>query len=188
MEEFTNELKVPKDRVAVIIGKGGKIKQDIEAKTNVILDIDSEEGTVMISGKDAVAVFTCMDIIKAIARGFNPEIAYRLLKIDYVLELINIPDFVKSKDQIARLKGRVIGKDGKARACIEELTETSISVYGKTIALIGHADYISLARKAVESLLNGSPHSNVYRWLEKQRKIIKRREFEDDPSRFLKTD
>ena len=180
MEQFNNEIKIPKERVAVIIGKNGEIKRELEEKTGVKLDIDSTEGIVSISGNEAINVFQCLEIVKAIARGFNPEIAFLLLKIDYMFEIINILDFTASKDQLARLKGRVIGQNGKSRTCIEELTETHISVYGKTVGIIGEPEYVAIARKALESLLNGSPHSNVYHWLEKQRKLVKRREFEED--------
>jgi ribosomal RNA assembly protein len=59
------------------------------------------------------------------------------------------------------------------------MTETHISVYGKTIGIIGDTEGASIARQAIESLLKGSQHSNVFNWLEKQRKEKRRREFED---------
>jgi ribosomal RNA assembly protein len=112
-------------------------------------------------------------VIKAIGRGFNPDIAFLILKQDYVFELINMNDFAKTKNDSVRLKGRVIGSEGKSRNTIEELTETNISVYGKTIGIIGLQENVASARKAIESLLSGSPHSNVFRFLEKNRRIIK---------------
>ncbi len=69
-----------------------------------------------------------------------------------------------------RLKGRVIGEGGRSRKTIEELTGSYISIYGKTICIIGEPEGAPNARRAVESLLKGSPHGNVYKWLEKQRK------------------
>jgi ribosomal RNA assembly protein len=69
-----------------------------------------------------------------------------------------------------RLKGRVIGAKGKARKAIEELTQTNISVYGKTIAIIGEIQNVGTARRAIESLLMGSMHATVFKWLEKQRR------------------
>ena len=75
-----------------------------------------------------------------------------------------------------RLKGRVIGEQGKARRTIENLTETDISVYGKTVSIIGEIEHVSVAKRAILSLLSGSPHSRVYSWLEKKRKEMKYRE------------
>ncbi len=173
MEEFSYELKIPKERIAVLIGKDGATKDDLESQTNSVISVDSKEGDVRITSTDSVQVYILKDIVKAVGRGFNPEIAMRLLKQDFVLELLSLSDFVKSQNQIMRLKGRVIGKGGKARETIEELTETNISVYGKTIAIIGFCDDVAVCKKAVESLLSGSPHSSVYKWLEKYRKATK---------------
>ena len=176
MVEYSYELKVPKNRVAVIIGKEGSVKKEIEEATNTKLDVDSKEGDVFISGEDALGLYTAREMIKAIGRGFNPEIAKLLLKADYVFEVVDLSEYVgKSKEAMLRLKGRVIGKEGKSRKLIEELTECNISVFGKTISIIGLPESAANARQAVESLLRGSTHANVYKWLEKRRRELKRR-------------
>ena len=176
MAEYSYELKVPKNRVAVIIGKEGTVKRDLEESTKTKLTIDSKEGDVFVSGEDALGLYTAREIIKAIGRGFNPEIAKLLLKQDYVFEVVDLREFVgKSKEAMLRLKGRVIGREGKSRKLIEELTETNISVFGKTIGIIGSPDTAANARQAVESLLRGSTHANVYKWLEKRRRDMKRK-------------
>jgi ribosomal RNA assembly protein len=173
MESFCHELKIPKDRVAVLIGPKGTVKKHLEEISKAKIDIDSELGEVIMSGTDPILLFSLRDVVKAIGRGFNPEIAQYLLKQDYCLELIEIYDFAKTKNDLLRLKGRVIGSEGKSRKTIELLTEVYISVYGKTIAIIGHVMNVSLARKALESLLSGSPHANVYKWLEKNRRNLR---------------
>lgn len=173
--EYSYELKVPKNRVAVIIGKEGSVKKEIEEATNTKLSIDSKEGDVFVSGEDALGLYTAREIIKAIGRGFNPDVAKLLLKSDYVFEVVDVSEYVKSREAMIRLKGRVIGKEGKSRKLIEELTECNISVFGKTIGIIGLPESASNARQAVESLLRGSTHANVYKWLEKRRRELKRR-------------
>lgn len=174
--EFGYELKIPKDRIAVLIGKKGEVKRHIEAITKTAIGVDSREGIVSIKGKDALSMYTAKEIVKAVGRGFNPEIAQLLMKQDYSFELIDLSGYAKTKNDEKRIKGRVIGEKGKSRKTIEDLTGTYISVYGKTIAIIGELDAVGLARKAVESLISGSQHSNVYRWLEKQRREIKKKE------------
>ena len=176
MAEYSYELKVPKNRVAVIIGKEGSIKKEIEESTSTKLNIDSKEGDVMVLGEDALGLYSAREIIKAIGRGFNPEIAKLLLKTDYIFEVVELSEFVgKSKEAMLRLKGRVIGKEGKSRRLIEELTESNISVFGKTISIIGLPGSTSGARQAIESLLRGSSHANVYKWLERRSRELKRR-------------
>ena len=102
-QEYSYELKIPKDRIAVLIGKKGEIKKEIESSTKTKLDIDSKEGDVVISGKDALNLYNTKDIVKAIGRGFNPEIALLLLKPDYAFELIEIEDFIKTKNDLKKI-------------------------------------------------------------------------------------
>lgn len=173
--EFQYELKIPRDRIAVLVGKKGNVKRTIEKNLNLRLKIDSKEGDVFIHGDDALDLSTAQNIIKAIGRGFNPEVALMLLEDEYVFQMIDLTDFAgKSKKALFRLKSRAIGSGGKARRNIEELTNTHIIIYGKTLAIIGDYAHVDLARKAFESLLAGSRHSTVYAWLEKQAKEIRR--------------
>ncbi|MFH1064769.1 MAG: KH domain-containing protein [Candidatus Woesearchaeota archaeon] len=173
--EFAYELKVPKERIAVLIGKGGDVKKHIEEETNSHIFIDSKEGDVRISGDDSLGLFSAREIIKAIGRGFSPETALLILKSDYAFELLMVSDYVgRSQRTTTRLKSRVIGTEGKTRKHIEETTETNISVYGKTIGIIGEVEHVMLARRAIESLLAGATHSSVYKWLEKKKKELER--------------
>lgn len=170
-ETFYHELKIPKDRVAVLIGEKGKIKRRIESETKTKLEIDSKEGDVTIAGQDGLQLLTAKNMVTAIARGFNPVAADQLLKPDYTLEVFDIMDYAKTANDLIRLKGRIIGEDGKSRRVIEELTNCKISVYGKTVCVIGEVEQIEYARRAVDMILTGSPHRNVYKWLEKQRRM-----------------
>jgi|TARA_B100001971_G_C17972915_1_gene423325 ribosomal RNA assembly protein len=173
--EFVYELRIPKERIAVLIGKEGNIKKEVETTTKTKIKIDSKEGDIFISGEDGLGLYNAREVIKAIGRGFNPDVAGLLLKPDYVFEMVNISDYTKkSRDNMVRLKGRVIGSEGKCRKLIEKLSECYISVYGKTVSIIGTNESASVARHAVEALLGGSTHANVYKWLEKRRREIKR--------------
>ena len=177
MEEFLYELRIPKERVPVLIGKDGEVKRRIEEDTHSRMEIDSKEGDVFLRGSEAIPLFTAREIVMAIGRGFSPGNALLLLKTDYIFEIINLRDYSgKSKNTMERLKGRVIGKDGKARRTIEDLSEAAITVFGKTIGIIADAEGASMARYAIESLLQGSTHANVYKWLETKRRQLKRAE------------
>lgn len=169
-EEFSYELRIPKERVAVLIGAKGTTKRIIERETKTNIEVDSEDGEVHIAGKEALPLYLAREVVRAIGRGFNPEIALQLLKQDYSFEVIQITTYARNPNDLERLRGRVIGEGGKSRRTIEELTEVNICVYGKTISIIGQAEHIIDARRAVESLLSGSPHAHVYKWLEKRRK------------------
>jgi len=176
-ERYEYHLKIPKERIAVLIGKEGEVKKSIEEETKTELDIDSKEGEVAVSGTDGLDMLTAREIIRAISRGFNPDIAKLLLKPDYGLEIISTTDYAKTANDAIRLKGRVIGREGKSRKLIENHTECYISVYGKTLSIIGEIEKLAIARKAIELLLRGSQHSKVFQWLERQRRQMRQSDF-----------
>jgi ribosomal RNA assembly protein len=163
------ELKIPKERIAVLIGEKGTTKRKIESKTKTKITVSSKEGDVKIEGEDALSVLNTKNIIKAVGRGFNPDIALTLLNEEFLLDLINIQDFAgKSKKAVERLKSRVIGTEGKAKRMLEKMTNTEVQVYGKTVAIIGKQENVYIARRGVEIILNGAPHNNAYFWIQKQ--------------------
>jgi len=188
MDELIHEMKIPKERVAVLIGKAGATKKEIEKATKTRIEVDSKEGDVFIRGEDGLGIFTAKEVVTAVGRGFNPEIALLLLKVDYTFEMVNLTDYAgKSKDSMLRLKGRVIGSEGKTRTHIEELTETNISVFGKTISIIGGIEPVMAAKQAVGMLLEGSTHSTVYKWLERKRRDMKRNQLIGDSKWQIKS-
>ncbi|KXA91311.1 hypothetical protein AKJ57_01710 [candidate division MSBL1 archaeon SCGC-AAA259A05] len=165
-------INIPKERIAPAIGAGGEVRERIEGETGVELDFDSETGLVMIKGKEEnpVGLMTARDVIKAIGRGFSPEKAFGLFNEEIYLDAIDITRYSgKSKKAKTRLKGRVIGRDGKTRRLIEEYTDTSLSIYGKTVACIGFPEKVQVVREAVHMLLDGAPHSAVYNFLEEKK-------------------
>jgi len=177
-------LKIPRERVGVVIGKGGSSKDEIEKLTRTIVEIDSETGSVSIKPAedmdDPLSVWKARYMVKAIGRGFNPEIALKLISDDVMLEIINLPDYVgKSKKAILRQKGRIIGKDGKTRDIITDMTGVDMSVYGKTVAMIGDFNHLQVAREAVDMILKGARHKTVYAFLEKKNREMKIKEFEE---------
>lgn len=168
-EMLQEDLKIPKDRVAVLIGSGGATKKDLEKKTECQINVDSADGLVEISGYDALRLFDCKDIVLAIGRGFNPKVALKLLKEEFSLEVIRLRDIVGgNQKQLERLRSRVIGREGKVRREIERLTRCEIAVYGKTISILGDAMDVSTCHRAIEMLLQGAMHKTVYTFLEKQ--------------------
>jgi len=177
-------VKIPKERIGVLIGTNGKVKREIEEKLNVTLEIDSETGDVTISlnedSKDPSQLFKARDIVLAIGRGFSPQRAFRLLHDeDMMLTIIDLREiFGRSKSDIKRVKGRIIGKEGKTRKIIEECTEAYISVYGHTVAIIGGVEESEIAREAINMLIKGNQHATVYRFLQRKRRELKRRELE----------
>jgi ribosomal RNA assembly protein len=173
-------IKVPQDRIGAIIGIEGNVKKVIEEKTGATLNVDSESGAVVVESEvDVLKALKASEAIKAIARGFSPEKALKLLdNEDLILDVIDLSVLSDSPADIKRLKGRIIGKGGKTREVIEQMTGAKLSVYGKTISIIGDAEQLAMVRAAIDMLIDGAPHGAVYGYLEKRRRELKRSQLE----------
>jgi len=166
---YKEEIKIPKDRIPILIGKEGETKKLVERSTKTKINIDSETGDIVITSDESINCFITKTIIKAIGRGFNPDIALTLLNEENLFEVINIQEFSKkSKKRLLNIKARIIGTKGKAKSMLEQLTHTNICVYGKTVSIVGRIENVMIAKHGIESLLNGAPHGNVYRLIEDQ--------------------
>jgi len=174
---MTQLVKIPAERVGVLIGKGGETKDKLEKLTGVKLTIDSEEGDVEIDhthATDPSMAIVVGNIVMAIGRGFPPTKAFKLLENDCYLEIYDIRDYVGKKvEHVARMRARVIGTRGRTRAIFEEITGADISVYGNTVGIIGTSLQIEIAGKGMDMLLSGSEHAAVYHYLEGRRAQLK---------------
>ena len=177
-------MKIGKNRIAVLIGKDGKIKQEIEKKLGVRITLDSKLGIYEILPQPEepnylpLNVYTAQKIVNAINRGFNPIKAMRLLEENYDLEILNLLKIMgKSDKRITRVKGRIIGRNGEMRRALEKFAECFISVYGKTISIIAEYENLQIARKAVNMLINGMPHHVVLKFLENKYNEKKKEKF-----------
>ena len=168
-------VTIPQDRIGALVGEEGAIKQRIESTFRAKLNINSESGivelTLVSEEGDAASLLKARDIVTAIGRGFSPDRAFALRDDEIILDIIDLREiFGRNEDTISRIKGRVIGRGGKTRILIEELTRTDVSIYGHTISLIGDYDSISIAREATLLLLEGKQHSTVYKFLRQRRR------------------
>ncbi len=184
MAKASTYVKIPQERVGALIGPNGQVKESLEKKLSVELWIDSETGGVRITlsptAQDPSRLFRAKEVVTAIGRGFSPERVFVLLEDDEAMfEVIDLREVVgRSRSDMRRLKGRIIGKAGKTRSLIEELTDAYISVYGHTISIIGNTDQAEVAREAVRMLLRGSQHRTVYQFLHKKRRELKKKKME----------
>jgi ribosomal RNA assembly protein len=168
---FEQVVRIPAERIGAVIGKEGATKRFLEGEMGVTISVDSKEGLVTVKA-DALKTdpFSATRVIEAIGRGFSPQKARRLLDEGTALEVIDLRDYAgRSANSLERIRGRVIGLKGKSRRVIEELTACYLSVYGRTVAIIGGAGEVQLASDAVRSLATGSQHRTVYNTLQKAR-------------------
>lgn len=174
MAETRISAIIPKDRIGALVGPKGSVKETIEKKLYVDLTIDSDSGSVDIALKpdspDPSTALRAKDLVLAIGRGFSPARAFSLFNEDYTFDIVDLHDFFgKNEAEIRRVDGRIIGREGKTRRIMEELTGTLISVSGHTISLIGSFESVSTTKDALEKLIKGRTHGTVYKFLRRKR-------------------
>ncbi|MCS7105876.1 MAG: KH domain-containing protein [Candidatus Aenigmarchaeota archaeon] len=158
-------IAIPEERLR-ILRKNKKFIEQLEKFTDSKIEINEE---ISIECENPLTLLRIKEVLKAFGRGFDFNVALNLLDEDYYLEIINIKDYSKSRNRMITLRGRVIGSEGKTKRLIEKYADVKVSIYGKTISIIGKWDKIMIAKKAIEMILSGSLHSSVYKFLEKQR-------------------
>jgi len=147
-----------------VLRKNIEVKKKIEKLTETKIKFNED---VSIEG-ESFNVFQAKQVLKAFGRGFDVDDALNLLDDEYGLEVINLTEFTESKKRLKTLKGRIIGTDGKTKKQIEKFTEVKISVFGKTVSIIGQWEKISIAKEAIMKLIEGCMHKTLYRWLEQK--------------------
>jgi ribosomal RNA assembly protein len=169
---YDKTIRIPLERVAALIGKKGESKKHLEEACHVSLDIKSESGEVLIKSTSVEEgdPFRATSVVEAVGRGFSPQRALRLLEPETTLEVLDLRDYAgKSENSLERIRGRIIGLEGKSRRTIEELTKSYVSVYGRTVAIIGEVGEAKLAKDAVIMLASGSRHRSVFNMLQRAR-------------------
>jgi ribosomal RNA assembly protein len=180
-EQTPLEVRIPEERIAVLIGKRGSTKKLVERMGECNLIIDSGTGIVEVQGKgDPLKSVITGSVVQAIGRGFSPEKAVLLYQENFQLAVISLRDFANpGSKRISQIRARLIGTNGRTRQIVEELTTSAISIYGDTVSIIG--DYVSMeyAKEAVLMLVNGSKQRTVYTYLERNARDMRIKKIEE---------
>jgi ribosomal RNA assembly protein len=161
---IVESVSIPEDRKAVLIGRLGKNKRNIEKRTATKIEV----GDVIEVRGESLDVYRAIKVVKAIGRGFSPPKAFLLLNEDFELDIMSLQG--EEHNTIRRLMARVIGRGGTARRKMELKTHTCISIYGKTVSVIGKPEDIHAAHEAIASLLSGAPHYIAYKIADEEEK------------------
>ncbi|MHA1201165.1 MAG: KH domain-containing protein [Candidatus Heimdallarchaeaceae archaeon] len=171
-------VRIPLERIAVLIGPKGSTKKRIEELTESKLMIDSKTGDVIIiieeDSEDPVSMWRARDMVKAIGRGFSPQKAFQIKDSSWGFDIIQLRDLVgTSPNTLREVRSRVIGKNGRTRNIIEQITGAHVSVFGNTIGIISEFSKLKILRDGLTRLINGSKHSTVYKYLEEKMRNLK---------------
>ncbi len=172
-------IKIPVERIGVVIGKGGETLKRLMESTKTLITVNEVDGIIVIEPASPytrpIDLMKAQDIIRAIGYGFSPDKAFKLLDEDQILIVIDLKDYIKaSPNHLARVKGRIIGEEGRVKRNLEEMTDTYISIYDDYVAIVGEYENVNVAREAVMMIINGRQHGTVYRYVDRAMRQVKR--------------
>lgn len=124
------------------------------------------KSSVAFKGKE-LHEFLTERIIKALEFGFDIEDAMLLVEEDYILKFVNIKEHTHRRN-LKDVRARVIGRKGKTIKTIENLSDCKMAVKDNKVGLIVNQEFLDITIQALESLIQGSKHGNIYSYLEKQ--------------------
>jgi len=166
MEGFLNKFFIQLDERKIDFFKQ-KILHTIERELNVKISVKQNIVEInSIPGKTLPTDFLkAVSIVKAISYGFTIEVALKLLNDKFKLEIVDLRSIIKRKEDLKRVKGRIIGERGKVKKNIEEIARCNIVISNDTVAIIGELEKIFQIREAIEKIIKGSRYKSVYNYL-----------------------
>lgn len=134
--------------------------------------IKIENGNELTLEGDPLNEYEARLVIQAFARGFDFDVACKLLQEDTFFESRDLKAVFKKEAQITRIKARIIGREGKAKNYIQEVSGVDLVIYGDTVSVIGKVDDIKTALAAIDILIEGGTHNAAYTVMEKTRRRL----------------
>jgi ribosomal RNA assembly protein len=156
-----------------------KIMQN-KARLEFELDVKlTNKGRIVFIEGNANDEFLALQVLEALIIGFNIDEALELKQDDFMLQTVNIKDITKRND-LERVRARLIGTEGKTITTIENLTSCKLAIHGNKIGIIGKGLEVDDGVQAVKSMIHGSKQGNVYARLEKRRKYKNTKPYDVD--------
>jgi len=161
----------------IIVENMRKVKKAIPLIENKVkVKIGFNRNGVSISGAE-LNEYLVEKVISAVDFGFDVEDALLLMRDNFVFEFIDVKEHTRRKN-LRDVRARLIGTGGKARKTIENLTGSVLVIQGNRVGLIVDSEHLDVTVQAIESLIQGAKHGNVFARLEKQN--VARRRFDSE--------
>ncbi|MEM4259317.1 MAG: KH domain-containing protein [Candidatus Pacearchaeota archaeon] len=138
-------------------------KELLEKKLNVGISISGKN--LKIEGPP-IEEYEATMVIDAFEFGFPLKEAIKLLDENMIFRKLPIKHFTRRKN-IEEIRSRIIGREGKTKRTIEEVSGCAVILHDSTVGIIGPAEDIEEATTAITNLIKGSKQANVYRFLER---------------------
>jgi ribosomal RNA assembly protein len=112
------------------------------------------------------------NVINAVNLGHSPDNGMKLENETFVLDTIDVKDYVKDHKRLKSIMGRIIGQEGSTRKIIEDITKCNVSVKDHFVSIIGPYENTLLVHEALDMLIKGASHKSLYSYLERNKNNI----------------
>ena len=151
------------------VGEVRRNKEELEKQLNIKIKVSGNN--VVIEGK-SLDEYDAQCVFDAINFGFSVKKALLLKGEDMVFKVVHIKSFTKRN--LRDIKSRLIGKRGKTRRTISEISGCDVLIKEGEVGIIGDVESVEDTETAIINLIKGSKQSNMYRYLEKRNKTKSR--------------
>ncbi len=146
------------DKIARVIKNHKRLMAELDVK------ITNKGKEVTIEGT-AENEFIATQVLDALNFGFPYIEAISMRKENKQLEYISVKEH-SNQSNLERVRGRVIGKGGKALKTLSNLTDSAMEIKDNTVAIIANPENMQRAATAVIAIIKGAKHGAVYKELE----------------------
>ena len=150
--------QIIQDKVIRVIQARKDLEKELEVK------IENKGKEITITGtpdKEYIAE----QVLEAVGMGFPINVALMIKEDDVIMEKINVKQFTKRND-LLRIRGRIIGTEGKTKKTISHLADCFIEMRDNDIAILGYPENVEIAKEAIISIIRGAKQANAYAYLE----------------------
>jgi ribosomal RNA assembly protein len=152
------------------LGKIKKLKKKLERALNSEIIVSEDKVSIESRSGDALSEYFGEKVLKALDFGFDFSTSIQLKSEDFMFEKIHLKDYAR-QSRLRAVRGRVIGKEGRAIRILSHLSDCSMKILEYDVAVIGKTEDVDVCLLALKKLIRGAPHSKVYAFLERSRAI-----------------
>lgn len=138
-------------------------KIELEEKLNIKITTLGKKVTITGAPIDEYEASLVLD---AINLGFSAKKALQLKDESKIFRVLNIKNLTRKKN-LQNVRARIIGKEGKTKRTIENITNSDIVIKDNEIGIIADAESIEDTITGISNLIRGTKEANTYRYLEK---------------------
>ncbi|RMD66870.1 hypothetical protein D6817_03175, partial [Candidatus Pacearchaeota archaeon] len=115
--------------------------------------------------------YSAIQVLEAFNFGFPLKRALLLKDEEFAFRTIPIKSHTRRGLEV--VKGRLIGKRGKTKRVLSEISGCAIIIRDTEVGILGNVSQLEALETAIINLIKGTKQSNVYHYLERMNRIKK---------------